>query len=527
MPRPSSWLPALLLVLGCGVDRPAVAPDARVPLDPWLRTQERDVDLLFVVDNSNLSLPELQQNLVKAFPQLLEALRDPRFGRALPDGPACTQSDRRNCRIPNLRVGVVSTDLGAGSYSLPSCEVAGGDGGRLQNAPRVPSCAPPKDAWIAYVDGLTNVPDASTRDGIEQVERAFACIAQLGTGGCGFEHPLEAARRALDPTLNVNPGFIRKDAILAIVWVTDEDDCSAKKLQLFDPAQQGLSDPLGPLTSFRCTEFGISCDKNGRQPGVRHKCQPGFEWLHKVEEYAGFFARLKPPGRVVPLTLAGPVEPFEVGTESDGRPLLLPSCKSASGGAAVPGVRLAALTNALQPGLFNEGVTDGTPPERVEVSVCSSDYGPAFRLLAQQLLAQLPSTCVPPPLTPREHLICRSGDVVGTDPAGQPVICARSCLEQADCVVKETTGSGPGLQTSTIKRCPAALFDPAITDCGADCPCWRVVPDAACGSRPWSSPYAVKILREVGALEGTMQFTCTAAALKWGSTSLAQLPQCE
>jgi len=517
----------VLLALGCGVDRPIQGPAPKnAPAPAWfVFPAPHDLDLLFVVDNSNLSLPELQQNLVDAFPQLLEALRSPHLGKANPGGAPCSQTDRTNCRIPNLHVGVVSTDVGAGSYALPSCEVAGGDGGKLHNSPRVAGCVPPHDPYISYIDGLTNVPIPGA-EGIEQVKHAFGCIAALGTGGCGFEHPLEAARRALHPTLNVNPGFVRKDAMLAVVWVTDEDDCSAKKPQLFDPAQQGLTDPLGPLTSFRCTELGIQCDKNGRQPGLRHGCQPGFDWLYKVEDFAKFFAELKPPGRIVLMTLAGPALPFEVGAESDGKPLLLPSCKSGSGGSAVPAVRLATLMKQLgQSGFFNQGTSD--EGAAAEVSVCSNGYGPALRLLGERLRANASNQCLwAPPLTPTGSLACQAGDVPGKNGAGQAVPCAKSCLDQVECVVEEGQGSFFDWKWVPVKKCPAALFDSAVSDCGTDCPCWRIVHEAACASMWTGVPYRPDVLRD-GQGSSRLRVSCPTTPLRWGSTELAALSRCE
>ncbi len=380
---------ALLLcglgVTGCGSraapggDGGGLLPDLRRPpdsrgLEPAAQPHVMsDLDLLVVMDSSSMGVKP--DSFTKAFPALLEALRHPSLGLDDPQGSRCSTTDRSNCRIPDLHLGVVSTDLGAGGYSLPSCETPGGDGGKLQSKPLVAGCTPPSDPYISYVDGTTNVPDWHPTN-LEKIAEAFGCIGLLGSGGCGFEHPLEAARRALDPTLNVNPGFLRKDATLAILWLTDEDDCSATKPQLFDPAQQGLTDPLGPLTSFRCFEFGISCDKNGRQPGVRHSCVPGFDWLFKVEEYQQFFANLKPAGRLVLFALAGPTSPVEVGIEGS-NPVLKPSCQSQSGN-AVPAIRLAAVVQSFGAnGLFNPAGTNA----------CSPDYTPALRALGERLLA--------------------------------------------------------------------------------------------------------------------------------------------
>ena len=43
--------------------------------------------------------------------------------------------------------------------------------------------------------------------------------------------------------------------------ITDEDDCSAPDdTDLFDPSQTLVTDPLGPIDSYRCNEFGHLCD---------------------------------------------------------------------------------------------------------------------------------------------------------------------------------------------------------------------------------------------------------------------------
>ena len=46
---------------------------------------------------------------------------------------------------------------------------------------------------------------------------------------------LEAMRLALDPATTENAGFLRENSALAIILLTDEDDCSARDPLLFDP----------------------------------------------------------------------------------------------------------------------------------------------------------------------------------------------------------------------------------------------------------------------------------------------------
>jgi hypothetical protein len=481
---------------------------------------EKEIDILFVIDNS-FSMDQEQKNLLENFPKLIDGLRSPKLG-----GPGCSASNRQACRIPNVRLGVVSSDLGAGNYGLPSCEVAGGDGGKLQTQPRLAGCTPPTNPWISYTDGVTNVPNPSG-DGVEDVKKAFRCIAELGTAGCGYEHQLEAARRALtgckDGKCTINPGFIRKDAFLAIVWITDEDDCSAKKPQLFDPAQQGLADPLGPLTSFRCAEFGIQCDKNGRQPGPRKSCVPGFDWLEKVETYAKELSDLKPPGRVILFAIAGPTEPFEVGVEN-ANPVLKASCQSANG-IAVPAVRMKAVVESFdERGHFNKGLDDSGKP--VDVNICHTNFGPAMKLLGEVIVASLGGQCISaPPLTRNSGVACVAGEALGPG-----VTCKASCLEKVDCQVTEVVNqSSAQEQRTVIEKCPVELFDPGLKQdaCGDTCPCWRIIPNKECSPAAHGSPYGLQIMRKGEAIKGAVaEAACATTPLKWGSDKFAALPQC-
>jgi hypothetical protein len=372
----------LLIVLLCCApcrcaDRSLASAEGGVGLDilmpgpdRWLEPDRRPtppigVDILFVIDDSD-STDQYQKNLVANFPKLLHGLQ--RDGTGLPD----------------LHIGVVSEDLGAGPYILPSCELPGGEGGRLQAKPRQAGCVPPSDPWIDHYEGKTNVPLGSS-DPLEQITHAFQCIANLGCSGCKLEHTLEAGRQALDPKLNVNPGFLRPDTLLVVVFVGDEDDCSASRTELFDPAQQALTDPLGPLTSFRCTEFGLVCDEPLRTPGVKHNCRPGQDWLHPVDRYIQFFRDLRPPGRVLLAALVGPPAPIEVGLE--GQNLMLKATCQSANGMAVPALRIQAVVQAFgADGIFNLGIAAG---KQIEVNNCNTNFGPAMELLAQRIAAHL------------------------------------------------------------------------------------------------------------------------------------------
>ena len=361
------------------------------------KTQITDVDFLFVVDNSG-SMEQEQKNLAANFPRLIKKL-----GKTM----------------KSYRVGVISSDLGAGKLYVDNACVTGGDGGKLQSRAMVAGCTGPKDPWISVTPTGSNVPGGD-------VPGAFSCIANLGTDGCGFEQTLESAYTALLP--GTNPGFLRKDAALAVVFISDEDDCSASSDTLYNPSQQGLNDPLGPLTSFRCFEFGVTCDINDRtKTGKRKGCVPAKAggYLHPVDRYLKQLNQLKPAGQVVVSAIVGPSTPVEVGVQGS-YPTLKPSCSSSAGFAA-PSVRLSHLVKAFgKRGSLN--------------SICDSDFSPALDALGDLVTTQTQlSWCLPydptdtDPLTPETI----EGDclVVGSK-AGKIPACAEGVTGPCHRLVK-------------------------------------------------------------------------------------------
>jgi hypothetical protein len=167
--------------------------------------------------------------------------------------------------------------------------------------------------------------------------------------GCEIEQPLEAMRRALDPA--INPGFLRDGALLSIVFLTNEDDCSLKTGALLEP----LDTTLGPLTSFRCTRQGVICDPDDpARPGRHLNCRPreDSQFVAPVGQYADFLAELKTDRRDISVSaVAGPRADFIV--RDFGQPLLNPSCQG-PGGLAVPAVRIGALVDQ-----FGGNLVDG------------------------------------------------------------------------------------------------------------------------------------------------------------------------
>ena len=284
---------------------------------------QTSVDLLFVIDNT-YGMQPVQSALAAGIGTVLQ-----RMGLARMD----------------WRIGVISSDLGIDPHSGPGCTVQGGDRAELQSKPRTAGCAPPPGPYIT----ANNVADPAA---------AFQCIALLGSAGCGFERPFDAALRAVDPATQpvLNKGFLRDTALLMVIWVTNEDDCSATNHQIYDPDLVSL----GLWTSYRCFAHDVEC--SGKAPdGSLTGCQSGKgAYLRPVKQVADQLGALKPMGSAAVVVVSGPAAPVRVDQAAE--PKLLPSCSGTGGVQATPAIRLLELVS-----LFGQ---DGAA-----LPVCGSDVG--------------------------------------------------------------------------------------------------------------------------------------------------------
>jgi hypothetical protein len=208
----------------------------------------RKLDLVFMIDNS----PGMAGKVAKMtaqLPKLFAALKDPDTGL-----------------YPDLRIAILDSDLGTGgAYSSGSCGPNSsngsslyGDVGNFQMRSASSCGVTSSDAlWIEYTKGS---PVNFTGD----VAQVLSCLAtNVGTMGCGYEHSLQAFEFAfVTQSLHQGPyskqnEFLRPEAYLGLVFVTDEDDCSAATNDgLFgDKAELG-----GESASLRCASRAHRCD---------------------------------------------------------------------------------------------------------------------------------------------------------------------------------------------------------------------------------------------------------------------------
>ncbi|MCA9704551.1 MAG: VWA domain-containing protein [Myxococcales bacterium] len=384
----------------------------------------KNVDILFVIDNSG-SMGEEQATLAANFESFIEVLERPEVKA-------------------NYRIGVTTTDNGnpwcsgtgpeAGALRLSSCrsrptefvfegaevidatqeacyDVCPEEWSNIEIQPTEvegQSEAKPRP-WLESIDGKTNLPE-----GLSTVQ-AFQCFGPQGIDGCGFESHLESMWKALaraevddDPDF----GFIRDDAILSIVHVTDEADCSYNDAQatIFLPEGDRVfwSDQSAPApTSAVCWNAGVACDGDDCK-----SVNLGADGVEVSDDAADEDAALRPVSRYVDVVQKledlkkglNPDREQEVlvaligGVDADGSVTyqdsladpefqadfgIGPGCSSEAG-RAVPPVRLREFAKAFQVG-----------DTRNMFSICEADYSPALEAIANAIEDQITPSCMP------------------------------------------------------------------------------------------------------------------------------------
>tara|TARA_R110002073_G_scaffold123819_12_gene268022 strand:+ start:5391 stop:6368 length:978 start_codon:yes stop_codon:yes gene_type:complete len=163
------------------------------------------MDILFVIDDSG-SMEEEQANLVQNFPQFINVLDQfmTTDGGLLDYRLAVTTTGRDvTYRIDTSLLPIPLP------FPFPIESISeSGDNGVMRQQCGMTS------RWVDRADG--------------NVSSTFSCVANVGTSGPGLEMPLYATQLALGDRITdgTNAGFLREDALLAVVILTDEDDCS-------------------------------------------------------------------------------------------------------------------------------------------------------------------------------------------------------------------------------------------------------------------------------------------------------------
>ncbi len=216
------------------------------------------IDLLFMIDNS-ASMGDKQALLAKAVPALLDRLAVPRCvdpggqdqKRSAPDALCPTGSAPEFRAVQDIHVAVISSSLGGQGAANSACE-----GGRKDDrALLLPSVRPDLSSYdgrgfLAWDPAqLQHPPGEGNR--VRLGEQFGDMVRAAGEDGCGYEAALESWYRFLidpEPPLGVSlatdgrsvasgidqevltqrAAFLRPDSLVAIVMLTDENDCSIR-----------------------------------------------------------------------------------------------------------------------------------------------------------------------------------------------------------------------------------------------------------------------------------------------------------
>ncbi|HEY5938221.1 MAG TPA: hypothetical protein VIU61_26400 [Kofleriaceae bacterium] len=406
----------LATLLGCDPVQPPPAPVVRTEVLQLKANPNPDLDLLFVIDDSP-SMADKQAALAAAFPKFLDELGNLRGG------------------IPNLHIGVISSDMGTKGSAVPEPgpPVGGGQGGCVgagKSGVLQKGAAVLEGEYlyaVAHRDGATNFTGT--------LADTFRLMATLGAAGCGFEQHLHALRTSF--THPFNRGFLRESANLAVIILADEDDCS-----ILDPGLYELGEErFGPLGSFRCFEQGVECSPDApRELGVKDACRPraGSAFVEDIAPFRDALLAQK-GGDARKILLSAIVgAPGPVGVESRvinniPQVALGHSCDITPAGSRIvadPAIRIASLLQTF-------------PGTSSLASVCSADLAPAVTQIGKAL-----------------HRL--AGDGCLTRTLANPAV--------PDCIVEDVRDATPTIGVR-MERC---------SEVGEDVTCYELVPDATC-----------------------------------------------
>jgi hypothetical protein len=472
----------------------------------------RDVDILFVIDNSG-SMGEEQAALARGIGSFIDVLEDP------------------NVRA-NYRIGVTTTDNGnpwcpttspeAGSLSFSSCldrianftsqagdvdagAIACSNNCSLDNAAL--GITAQSSPWFEVNENTTSLPA-----GVSMAD-AFACIAPQGINGCGFESPLESMNKALirtDTQADPAYGFKREQAILSIVHITDEADCSYNNqwASIFEQSGNKVfwNDPSDTFpTSAVCWNAGTNCTDNG---SGGYDCvaadydvngtpipsgDPGADdsaVLHPLSRYIGRLQGIENdkkeinPGQEVTVGLIAGVGSNGTPTYADSPDSAFmsdfgigPGCAAPVGGATPctsdadcagiglqacgPGGQCMEQQTAIPPVRLAELTTHFT--ENNMHSICSDDYAPALAAIAESIADQIKPACYTEcvedadPTTPAiVDPECTVVEQVANEETEIP-----ECLKDAGAYVIDPATNSYAMPNDSANVCHARLVDAA------------------------------------------------------------------
>jgi hypothetical protein len=451
------------------------------------------LDLLIIIDDSP-SMRDEQAKLAEQVPRLVNLL--------LTGGQADPSAVGEFPAIESLHVGIITPDLGHSTVpahdftagSAPEadfnptsvCMANNGNGNAgfmqvtgFQGEPRVMCDAITPPEGTLYLNRPE--PGFDDTDLISDV----TCVTGQGADadntldpprtqaawGCGFEQQLESILASDRNT--ANSGFSRDGALLAVILITDEDDCSTTDPRVFDIVARD-SMPLdlqGPFTTGGELQFNLRCSDHADK-------------LQQIQRYVDGIASLKAdPSQVVFAAITGIPEGSELDRENfasdeeryakilehasmeeiadPARKMdqpdqqLAPACTSTDElgdeSLAFPARRI---LETLE-GLAKDKPDVGTVVE----SICADDFAPALNAIVNRIAAALRQLCLPRPLN-RNSIDMVGCEVREVQPEGSTCATAGRGREEVP-VSTENVGTDAEPDMREVCRITQLPSDPA------------------------------------------------------------------
>ncbi|MFO0589120.1 MAG: hypothetical protein U0441_16330 [Polyangiaceae bacterium] len=358
-----------LPAFGC-LERPLHGNDPRSTaevVEPLKLSAVERIDLLLAIDNS-ASMGDKQDILARAVPDLVKRLANPRCidtsgnpASEQPQSPtaACPDgTEREFLAVPDIHVGIVSSSLG-GTKDGRCAQPTDNDHGRLLSRTLSGSNVPTYGGFgfLAWdPDKKLDPPGESVLDNGTSglVPSLQEMVRGVGESGCGYEAQLESWYRFLiqpDPweslvqkgdsltpkdgvdktLLAQRKAFLRPDSLVAIIQLTDENDCSVapgpdaarifSKQSMIRPREECAADPNDACCA-PCDQAPAGCaeqasckdasgnwariegeDANGRDLRCfDQKRRFGKSYLYPTERYVTGLTELHVPDRYGNLT---------------------------------------------------------------------------------------------------------------------------------------------------------------------------------------------------------------------------------
>ncbi len=500
----------------------AAEPEPVDPIELVRGKVPNKLDLLMMIDNS-ISMANKQHLLADAMQHLVERLIQPRCldekgaatgERASPGGACPGGSHPEFLPFNDIHAAVVTSSLGAhGSTGANDVCVAPDDD---DHAELLGSIRPGLPSWNGTGFLVWDPKQALTPVGIGDPQEFASALAETveaaGDTGCGFEASLEAWYRFLiDPeppqavvvtdnrasvqgvnqnVLAARDAFLRSDSVLAIVMLSDENDCSiiddgygwllTRQSPMFRSTSACLTNPNDAC----CQSCGEATARQGcPAPTEDVECQKGRFLVTSDEDALGL--RCYEQKRRFGFDLLQPVQRYidgltssEVERRSDGA--LVPNPIFVSRGGAAP----RSPEQVLLLGIV------GVPWQ--DVAEASSLTGPGLRFLSEQgqldserWAAILGDPHQSPPLLPLDPFMIESVedrttlDVPDANPfvPSAKLVPATSTDPQANVINGHESASPEknDLQYACTFELPAPVTcDQAALDAGRACDCFEL-----------------------------------------------------